>query len=134
MKSLRLWIIDDTHAHHRVAEATVAELSAVGTIVVEHFYSGQEGDDAYRERLEAGGPLPDVILMDFFLGDTRGDHLTRQLRRLEHGRHHAHIVGYSSVPSGSAAIVAAGADSVLPKRVETEVNPYLADFLIARLA
>ena len=67
--------------------------------------------------------------MDFFLVGERGDHVTKELRQAE-VRSRPVIVGYSSVASGSAAIVAAGGDLAVRKHAdERGINPSLANWL-----
>jgi CheY-like chemotaxis protein len=122
---LLLWVIDDTADHHHIADATARQ---VGEVAVEHFYTGADALATYRER-SAEGRLPDVVLMDYFLGGERGDQVTRRLRAIEATQNRPVIIGYSSVASGSAAIVAAGGDLTLRKVVGGVVNPHLAGYL-----
>ena len=126
-----LWLIDDTADHHRVAAATAA---LVAGVVFAGFASGRAALTAYARLARPGQPsprpLPDVVLMDFYLGDERGDAVTKRLRALEPASHRPVIIGYSSVRSGSAAIVAAGADLMLPKRSNAAgINPDLLNYL-----
>jgi len=121
-----VWLIDDTDAHHQVAEDTAA---LVGACVVEHYYSGAEGLEAYAQRIADRATLPDVVLMDFFLGDDHGDAVTRRLRALDPVHHRPVIVGYSSVASASAAIIAAGGDVAVRKVIGDGINPHLAEYL-----
>lgn len=124
-RDLRLWLIDDTPQHHGVAEATARR---VGGIAFRGFLDGASGEAAFR-RAQDDGSAPDVVLMDFFLGDDRGDAVTRRMRGHERGRR-CTIIGYSSVVSGSEAIVAAGGDLILPKRRnDLGVNPFLERWL-----
>lgn len=123
-----LWLIDDTMQHHDTAEATAARVPGVRFA---GFVSGEEGVEAYRQVAGDVRLAPDVVLMDFFLGDDRGDRVTTRLRRIA-GAKRPVIIGYSSVPSGSAAIVAAGADLVLRKQRDDEgINPALLAWLRA---
>lgn len=130
-KPLQLWIVDDTEDHHHIAEATADQ---VGEVVVEHFYDGSAAVEAYCQRVGSGGLLPDVVLMDYFMGSERGDQTTRRLRAAEPAHHRPVIIGYSSVASGSAAIVAAGGDLSLRKMVGGPINGHLADYLRRVLA
>ena len=121
-----LWLIDDTPMLHGVAEATV---ELVGGWKYVGWLSGEEA----CTELRAGGSWPDVVLMDYYIGDERGDRVTRQLRALEPAQHRPVIVGYSSVRSASQAIVAAGADLILPKHQDaTGINPSLLAWLRSR--
>jgi CheY-like chemotaxis protein len=124
---MNLWLIDDTPQHHATAEATAGLVPGVR---FSGFLSGADGIEAFRDAGADADRLPDAVLMDFFLGDERGDHVTARLRELEPAAKRPLIIGYSSVPSGSAAIVAAGADLVLLKqRNEAGINPALLDWL-----
>ena len=120
-----LWLIDDTPSLHVVAEATVRLVT--GWSFFGHF-TGQEALAEY-ENLPAEA-RPHVILMDYYIGADRGDEVTTQLRLLVSAQHRPVIIGYSSVRSGSAAIVAAGADLMLPKRSNAAgINPDLLNYL-----
>jgi len=122
-----LWLIDDTLAHHDTAEATAL---LVPGVTFAGFITGEEGVEAFREAANDAKRLPDAILMDFFIGGERGDQVTAELRRLEPACKRPVIIGYSSVPSGSAAIIAAGADLMLSKqRNDQGINPTLLTWL-----
>lgn len=121
-----LWLIDDGESNHQAAIATVAALPWVR---LEHFYTGAEAIAAFSVIEAAKGRAPDAVLMDYFLEGERGDQLTADLRQAE-VRSRLVIVGYSSVASGSAAIIAAGGDLVVRKHVDRRgVNPSLATWL-----
>lgn len=126
-----VWLVDDTAEHHQVADATVAMFA---NVALEHFHTGVAAVETYRSRTLDHGPLPAVVLMDFFLAGERGDQVTRQLRAVEAPHHRPVIVGYSSVASGSNAIVAAGGDVCVRKVIGGPVNTYLADYLRRFLA
>lgn len=132
-RPLRLWLVDDTIEHHQVVGTTIHEL---GGVAFTGFTIAQEALDAYaRLASEAPGDLPDVVLMDFYLGELRGDAVTRRLRALQPPGHPMTIVGYSSVPEGSRAIVEAGGDVILRKvRPEQGRSVPLARWLATRLA
>ena len=121
-----LWLIDDSESNHQAACATAALLPWVRFAGI---YSGAEAVQAFATIEAEGGVAPDAVLMDFFLVGERGDHITKDLRQAEvHSR--PVIVGYSSVASGSAAIVAAGGDLALRKHAnERGINPSLANWL-----
>ena len=119
----QVWLIDDTPRLHTVARAT---LRLVPGWSFTGYLTGSEAGDAYR----AGVCLPQIILMDFFLGDDRGDLLTAHLRAIEQPGHRPVIVGYSSMRSGSEAIVAAGGDVIVVKQHnEAGINPSLLAYL-----
>ena len=122
-----LWLIDDTPQHHDTAAATVAQVPGVRFV---GFRSAEEGVAAFRAAVRNPRHLPDAVLMDFFLGDGRGDEVTARLRRLEPPGKRPVIIGYSSMPSASAAIVEAGGDLVLKKQCDdTGINPTLLAWL-----
>jgi ActR/RegA family two-component response regulator len=113
--------------HHDTAAATAALVPGVRFA---GFATAEEGIDAFRAAVREGGEIPDAVLMDFFLGDDRGDRVTSTLRRLETAAKHPVIIGYSSVPSGSTAIISAGADLSLKKqRNDDGINPALLEWL-----
>ena len=121
-----LWLIDDSESNHQAASATAALLPWVR---FEGFYSGSEAVQAFAAIEAKGGAAPDAVLMDFFLVGERGDHITKDLRQAE-VRSRPVIVGYSSVASGSAAIVAAGGDLAVRKHADDRgINPSLANWL-----
>jgi ActR/RegA family two-component response regulator len=122
-----LWIIDDTPLHHDTVAVTAALVPGVR---VAGFASAEEGIAAYRAAVQDVRKIPDAVLMDFYLGDDRGDRVTAKLRRLENHDKRPVIIGYSSVASGSAAILAAGADLSLKKqRNDDGGNPALLEWL-----
>jgi CheY-like chemotaxis protein len=130
--ALRVWLVDDSEDPHHVADLTI---SALDGVEISHFYSGAEALAAFA-RLAGEQPydLPAVILMDFFIGDERGDEVTSALRRLEPASVRPTIVGYSSMASASERILAAGGDVVVRKHRSSDgVNPSLYRFLLARL-
>ena len=121
-----LWLVDDGESNHQAASATVAALPWVR---LEHFYTGTEAVEAFTAIEAGGGRAPDAVLMDFFLDGERGDQVTAELRQAE-VRSRPVIIGYSSVASGSAAIVAAGGDLVVRKHADARgVNPSLGHWL-----
>ena len=126
-----LWLIDDTEGNHRVAGATAALVPGVR---FRGFLTAAEGITAFARAAKRPAELPDAVLMDYFLGETRGDLVTRRLRELEPAMARPVIIGHSSVASGSAAILAAGADLVLRKHADDEgINPSLLAWLRLRM-
>jgi CheY-like chemotaxis protein len=124
----RIWLIDDSPDHHAVAAETVARRPLWH---LSGFLHGSDAIAAFADLAdERPDELPDVVLMDFFLGDERGDAVTAELRRLETAAHRPVIIGYSSVASASQHIIASGADLALRKhRDESGVNPTLLRYL-----
>ena len=125
---MRIWLVDDSEDVHQVAQRTV---NALPGLSLTRFYSGAEALTAFAQ-LEAAHPaeLPRVILMDFYIGDERGDAVTLALRRLEPATSRSTIVGYSSMQSASERILGSGGDVVVRKhRSQDGLNPSLYRFL-----
>ncbi len=121
-----LWLIDDTSEHHRVAGATAALAGASFA----GFASGREGIAAFARIVRQRRGRPDAVLMDYYLGDERGDAVARRLRELEATNHRLVIIGYSSVAEASRRIVDAGGDLVLRKHATADgINPSLLEWL-----
>jgi CheY-like chemotaxis protein len=122
-----VWIVDDAPQNHRAAAATIARLPP---FALEGFLDGDEAVAEFTARAGRGpADLPRVILMDYYLGSTRGDDVTAALRAV-HTPLTPIIVGYSSVASGSRAIVAAGGDLAVRKRIADDgTNPDLRVYL-----
>lgn len=124
---LRLWLIDDTADHHATARETIGGMAGVRLTC---WLDPVEAIAAYAEAASRPADLPRVVLMDFFLGEMRGDQATRELRRLQPTAAALTIVGYSSMASGSARIVEAGGDVIVRKvRDGSGRNPLLARWL-----
>lgn len=129
---LVIWLVDDTDAHHAVARRTV---EGVPGAAFAGFMTGADAVAAFAALASSGGRLPDIVLMDYYLGAERGENVTRELRRLEPAGMGALIVGYSSIAEGSERIVAAGGDLVLRKHSDgAGINPSLARWLAGELA
>lgn len=122
-----VWLVDDSHDHHLVADSTVARLP--GVVLIHHYDGAGAAAEYAAVQADPARRAPAVVLMDYFIGAERGDQVTRALRALER-RSRAVIVGYSSVASGSARIVEAGGDLVLRKHSDRQgVNPTLLRYL-----
>ena len=141
-KKKLLWLVDDTAEHHDTARATINALPGwelVGYLdaaeAIRDFAAivkagGETPTKSAAKRSTHAQTLPEVVLMDFFLGDTHGNVVTTELRALQPVGAPLTIIGYSSVASASAAIVAAGGDVVVRKhRDERGMNPSLERFL-----
>ena len=122
-----LWIIDDAPSNHRTVAQTVAGRPE---FTWEGFLDGDVAVDEFAQRVaHAPDRLPRVILMDFYLGDCRGDEVTGRIRAV-HTPLTPIIIGYSSMPAGSRQIVEAGGDLVLRKHTGADGrNPDLAVYL-----
>jgi len=125
---LRIWLIDDTLDHLRVADATIASFPG---LIFQGFSDPITALAAYaRLAREQPALLPRIVLMDFYLGTARGDRVTRELRDLQDAACALIIVGYSSVASCSERIVAAGGNLVVRKTADRSGrNPHLARYL-----
>ncbi|MBA2479544.1 MAG: hypothetical protein H0V44_02695 [Planctomycetes bacterium] len=126
--AIPLWCIDDSSEHQSTAEATVAlmpRFSFAGYI------DAEEAIEAYARSARLSlADLPRIVLMDFYLGEVRGDAVTATLRELQPATSRLTIVGYSSVAAGSERIIAAGGDIVVRKHRDGEGrNPSLLRFL-----
>ena len=120
----QLWLIDDSPDHHLVTAATARR--------ADWDFAGFADGDSALAALAAGG-RPAVVLMDFFIGEERGDLVTAAWRQLEPAGYRATIVGFSSVRAGSLRILAAGGDVMLAKRGGPDgVNPDLLAWLTAK--
>ncbi len=123
-----VWLIDDDVGNHGVAQATVAEVAGVAFA---GFLTGPEAV-AEARRLARATPsaLPSVVLMDYYLGEHRGDQVTVDLLAACSPGPRPFVVGYSSMRSGSEAILRAGGNAIVPKRADRRgLNPWLWQFL-----
>jgi CheY-like chemotaxis protein len=122
-----IWLIDDTDHWHAVTAATVAtapDWEFAG------FHTAEAGILAFRHAVGTA-TAPAIILCDFYLnGAWRGDVMCRELRALEvaAGAPPICMVGHSTSPVGSQAIVQAGADRAVAKYGD-EINGALLEFL-----
>ncbi len=112
-----VWIVDDVAAVHALVRRSLPTGFEEVCDLVSHVCGGDAlldleiGLDADPER------LPDVIFMDFFLGDTYGNEVTKKVRELfaAKGLRGPYIVGHSSSPPASLEIVRAGGDVAIEK-------------------
>ncbi|MDA3963872.1 MAG: hypothetical protein PF961_24035 [Planctomycetota bacterium] len=123
-----LWLVDDTPLWHHVTAATL-ELTPGWRFAGLHTVNAAWL--AFRDSVESQpSGLPRVILMDFYLGTARGDHLTEQLRDLEPEGVHTTIVGHSSMSHGSELIIQSGGDCAVTKAYnDAGINPHLLKWL-----
>ena len=112
MQAHIIWSVDDTNHWHEVTERTCALVTG---FTLEHFYTGEAAISAFAH-VYGTEAQPHIILMDFYLGSTRGDIVTQSLRGLEsHGGRHSIIIGHSTAQHGSRAICQAGGDIMVRK-------------------
>lgn len=122
---LHIWLIDDTPWWHKVTEATLQHWGG------DHNFTGfHRGSSALLALHHSEAALrPRIILMDFYIGDERGDRVTRELRQLDSS---IGIIGYSTAAAGSQAIVDAGGISIIRKHTDAAgINPSLLSWLQA---
>jgi len=119
-RTIVVWVIDDARDNHDLVERSLPD----GWRAAAHFHAFLAPENALalaRSALADGEDalLPDVVFMDFFLGTMHGDEATRALLELyrEHDREGDRpvIVGHSSMPGASDAIVRVGADLAIRK-------------------
>ncbi len=112
-----VWVVDDVEANHALVRRSLplgfeAICDLVGVSSAEEALLQLEiGLDADPER------LPDVIFMDFFLGDSYGNEVTKKIR-VEFAKKKLQgpfIVGHSSAPPASLEIVKCGGDVAIEK-------------------
>lgn len=128
-----LWLVDDSEPHHHAARTTLAQVPG---FALESFLGGEDAVAEFLLRAKtAPQELPRIILMDFYLGDGRGDEFTAAMRAADPPAFHPVIVGYSSVTERSRQIVAAGGDLTVRKRIARDgSNPDLRVYLESFLA
>lgn len=132
MSTPLLWLVDDTEHWHAVTRATLAQLDAPPRF--ESFHSATAALMCWRDRC-ANGELPACVLMDFFLGDARGDEVARAFRAEEPDDHHAIIVGHSTVIDCSERIRHVADGVVVRKHAgPAGTNPSLYKWLVNWLA
>ena len=119
-----VWVVDDLPSNHDLVRRSlpagwesVCELVSFdsGTSALEELALGLDVDP---ER------LPDVVFMDFFLGDHYGNEVTKQLRTLfaAKGLAGPFVVGHSSALPASHEIVRAGGDVAIEKDKQARVS------------
>lgn len=144
-----LWQLDDAQHWHSVSAATLEHANVQdenqeathwnfrGFIYSHDLFYGL--DECLSSHSDSGSHCeqwPQIILMDYYLIDERGDHVTTALRQylsLHTDAPHITIIGHSSVRSCSQHICNAGADSALIKRegpngINTHLLKYLASY------
>ncbi len=120
MRSIVIWVIDDLDENHALVERSLPE----GWEERATFHGWLRAENALAAADAALGmkddvALPDLVFMDFFITSMHGDEATRDLLALyakhERAAVRPFIVGHSSLPAASAAIVRAGGDVVIQK-------------------
>jgi CheY-like chemotaxis protein len=113
-----VWVIDDGPSNHRLVERSLPDNDGSYELV-----SYMAGEDAVNELeiflSEAKGRdhIPDVVFMDYYLGETNGGQVTAQIRRLfeEYRYQGPYIIGHSSMFSCSQVIMTLGGDIAIHK-------------------
>jgi hypothetical protein len=120
-----VWVVDDLEANH----ALVRRSMPAGWSSVCNLVSHRSGGEAILEiglALDTSPEkLPDVVFMDFFLGDGYGNDFTVTIRKAFADRKLAgpYIVGHSSSPPASLEIVKAGGDVAIEKERHAPFSP-----------
>jgi DNA-binding response OmpR family regulator len=116
-------LVDDTAHWHEVSERSIALFE---DFVYEGFDKGHAFLAAMRER--SHDAWPDAVLMDFYIGDSRGNDITRAFRAM--GGPQIPVIGYSTMASGSEAIVTAGGTAIVRKHNDARGrNPSLITWI-----
>lgn len=121
-----VWVVDDLDANHALVRRSLPPgFEAVCELVA--IFSAEEAllhIDVALSALEEE-LLPDVIFMDFFLGDSYGNEVTKAIRRIFATKRlqGPYIVGHSSSPPASLEIVRAGGDVAIEKDRHASVSP-----------
>ncbi|MDF1667847.1 MAG: response regulator [Planctomycetota bacterium] len=118
-----IWVIDDTPANHRLVERSLPPSD--GSYKLINYHSGQDALDeleVFLSDFEGAAHLPDVIFMDYYLGETNGGQVTVTLRKLfdEYKLQGPYIIGHSSMYSCSEVIKTLGGDIAITKNPRKE--------------
>ena len=113
----RIWIIDDRPENIAMIEASFPS-EVRQACEIRSFGQARVALATWADLLaDRQSPLPNVILLDFFLDRTYGHHLLDQLladcRRA--GRTPPVVIAHSSMAEASALLIEHGADFSLPK-------------------
>ena len=131
------WIVDDVASCHELVRRSLA--GVLSSCELHHYFEASEALVELRACLSdpsGYGWLPDLIFMDFYIGEARGDEMTRRVRALFRAAalRGPWIVGHSSVTRCSERIVEAGGDSVARKNPRLDVSPDIRAMLPDRAA
>ncbi|MBI3273275.1 MAG: response regulator [Planctomycetes bacterium] len=110
-----VWAIDDASENQRMIRDCLLP-DGEAFLVLEAFEEAAAAMEELKERHALADGVPDVILMDYFLGNAYGSVLTTAIRALFAPARGPVIIGHSSMPAASASIVEAGGDFTLPKK------------------
>jgi CheY-like chemotaxis protein len=120
-----VWVVDDVEANHDLVRRSLPH-GHEDACDLTGYLTAREALDALALLLaDRSEHLPDVIFMDFFLGDGQGDDVTRAVREAFAAAKLAgpFIVGHSSASGGSREIVKAGGDVAITKDKASGVSP-----------
>lgn len=118
-------MIDDVSSNHELVRRSLPR-GHEDACDLSGYLSAKEALEALATLLADGtDALPDVIFMDFFLGDGHGDEVTRAMREAfaAAGLAGPFIVGHSSASGASRQIVKAGGDVAIAKDKRAGVSP-----------
>ena len=128
-----IWLIDDMDHWQAVTQETLRVGNRAWRFA--GFLNAQAGLMAYDHALRSGGAaLPQVLLLDFYIGRDRGDAVALRAWRdpeKDHQAPRSTVVKYSSVLSGSRTICQNGGDVVVRKHNnDAGWNPSLWQWLL----
>ena len=118
-----IWVIDDSPSNHRLVERSLPPND--GSYVLVTYLSGEDAIlelEAYLSEYEGAPHFPDIIFMDYYLGETNGGQVTVTIRKLfeEYNFQGPYIVGHSSMYSCSEVIKTLGGDIAITKNPRKE--------------
>lgn len=118
-----IWVIDDAPANHRLVERSLPPNDGSYELIT--YLCGQEALtelEVYLSDFEGAPHLPDVIFMDYYLGESNGGQITVTLRKLfdEYKLQGPYIIGHSSMYSCSEVIKTLGGDIAITKNPRKE--------------
>lgn len=118
-----IWVIDDDPANHRLVERSLPPND--GSYELVHYNSGEDAItelEVFLAEFEGAPHLPDIIFMDYYLGETNGGQVTVSIRQLfdEYRFQGPYIIGHSSMFSCSEVIKTLGGDIAITKNSRKE--------------
>jgi CheY-like chemotaxis protein len=112
-----IWVLDDIEANHDFVRRSLPE-GYESVCVFKTFVTAEDALRDLEKALDAiPEELPDVLFMDFFLGDDHGDEVTERIRAAFSAKRLTgpFIVGHSSSTPASLEILKKGGDIAIEK-------------------